>query len=266
MDLHLDPDTLLRSAIFAVVLAVMLLWEQFLPRRQSSQSVPLRWTSNLGIGALNILLLRFAFPLLGIGLAVVVETRGWGLFNVAHLPAPAAFLLSLLLLDLLIWYQHLVFHRVPILWRLHRMHHADQDFDATTAVRFHPIEAVLSMLIKSAAIVALGVSPAAFLVFEVVLSSTSLFNHGNVGMRPGFDRMLRYLVVTPDMHRVHHSIDGTEMNRNFGFCFPWWDHLFGTYQAQPRSGHEGMGIGTREFRAVEDLRLDQMLLQPFRRA
>jgi sterol desaturase/sphingolipid hydroxylase (fatty acid hydroxylase superfamily) len=169
-----------------------------------------------------------------------------------------------IVLDLVIYLQHVLFHAVPALWRLHRMHHADLDFDVTTGARFHPIEIVLSMVIKLAAVVSLGAPAIAVLVFEVLLNATAMFNHGNIRLPLGFDRVLRLLVVTPDMHRVHHSTVTSETNSNFGFNLPWWDRLLGTYRAQPVAGHEDMTIGIALFREPQDLRLDRMLVQPFR--
>jgi sterol desaturase/sphingolipid hydroxylase (fatty acid hydroxylase superfamily) len=180
------------------------------------------------------------------------------------LPWGLATLLSVLLLDLAIYAQHVLFHAVPVLWRLHRMHHADLDIDVTTGVRFHPAEIVLSMLIKLAVVGLIGAPGAAVLIFEVLLNATSMFNHSNVAMPPAVDRIVRLLVVTPDMHRVHHSIERRETNSNFGFNFPWWDRLFGTYRPQPEQGHEGMTIGIEIFRDPAELRLDRMLLQPLR--
>ena len=180
------------------------------------------------------------------------------------LTLPLAILLSVLALDLAIYLQHLMFHAVPLFWRLHRMHHADLDFDVTTGARFHPIEIILSMLIKFAVIVALGPPAVAVLIFEILLNASSMFNHGNVRIPAAIDRILRWAVVTPDMHRVHHSIKPLETNRNFGFTLPWWDRLFGTYRAEPQAGHEAMKIGIEQFRSPRELWLDRMLLQPFR--
>lgn len=261
----LNTEILLRGGLFAGLLTVLLVSERLAPRRRPVGKNGLRWTSNLAIGGANILMLRFALPMLGFGLALTVESEGWGVFRLLDLEPAVAFVLSILLLDLLIWGQHRLLHWQPLLWRLHRMHHSDPDFDATTAVRFHPLEAAFSMGLKSIAIVLLGVTPPAFLTFEIILSSTSLFNHSNVNIPERLDRVLRWFVVTPDMHRVHHSSDPAELNRNFGFNLPWWDRLFGTYHAQPALGHRAMHIGTREFSERRDQRLDRLLLQPFYR-
>jgi sterol desaturase/sphingolipid hydroxylase (fatty acid hydroxylase superfamily) len=192
------------------------------------------------------------------------ETRGWGLFNLMAVPAWVGVVSSVVVLDLAIYLQHVLFHAVPVLWRLHRMHHADLEFDVSTGLRFHPLEILLSMLIKFTVIVALGAPAVAVLIFEVLLNATSMFNHGNVRIPTSLDRTLRWIVVTPDMHRVHHSILSRETNSNFGFNLPWWDRLFGTYWAQPTAGHDGMTIGIEQFREPRELGLDRMLLQPFR--
>jgi sterol desaturase/sphingolipid hydroxylase (fatty acid hydroxylase superfamily) len=211
----------------------------------------------------DTLLVRILFPTTAVGLALVGEARGFGLFNAVALPVWVSVVGSVIILDLAIYLQHVLFHAVPALWRLHRMHHADLEFDVSTGLRFHPIEIALSMLIKFAVIAALGAPAVAVLIFEVLLNATSMFNHGNVRLPLGFDRILRWLVVTPDMHRVHHSILSGETNSNFGFNLPWWDRLFGTYRAQPAAGHEAMTIGIEQFREPRELRLDRMLLQPF---
>jgi len=253
-----------RLGVFCGVFALMAAWEVVAPRRTLRESKPLRWTSNLAITVLNSALLRILFPAAAVGAAAFVAERGAGLFNIFAVPYPLALVLSLLALDLAVYLQHLMFHAVPILWRVHRMHHADLDFDVTTGSRFHPIEMILSMLIKFAAIVLLGPPLLAVLVFEVALNATAMFNHSNIRIPQPWDRALRWLVVTPDMHRVHHSIDAPECNSNFGFNLPWWDWLFGTYRSQPAAGHDGMVIGIKQFRSPRDLWLDQMLIEPFR--
>jgi len=262
MDLLLANEPWIRLGAFFAVLVAMAAWELAAPRR--GQAVPRlgRWPSNLGVAALNTILLRLIFPTAAVGLAVVGEGRGWGLLNAVDLPWWAALVLGVVVLDLAIYFQHVLFHAVPTLWRLHRMHHADLEFDVTTGLRFHPIELLLSMGIKLAVIAAIGPPAVAVLLFEVLLNATSMFNHGNVRMPLGLDRVLRWLVVTPDMHRVHHSILPHETNSNFGFNLPWWDRLFGTYRAQPTAGHDGMTIGIEQFRDRRALWLDRMLIQP----
>jgi sterol desaturase/sphingolipid hydroxylase (fatty acid hydroxylase superfamily) len=254
----------IRFGAFAAVLAAMALWELAAPRRPLTVGRAPRWPANLGVVALDMLLVRILFPTAAVGMALYAEARGWGLFNLVALPWGMATLLSVVLLDLAIYAQHVMFHAVPMFWRLHRMHHADLDIDVTTGVRFHPIEILLSMLIKFAAVLALGTPAVAVLIFEVLLNATSMFNHSNARMPAPIDRIVRLLVVTPDMHRVHHSILRAETNSNFGFNFPWWDRLFGTYRPQPKEGHDGMTIGIESFRNPAELRLDRMLLQPLR--
>ena len=264
MGFILQNEPTIRLAAFLGVLAAMALWEVAAPRRRREIPRVIRWSNNLALVALDTVILRLTFPILGVGLAVMAEERGWGLFNNLELPVGIAFVLSMLLLDLAIYLQHVMFHAVPGLWRLHRMHHADLDFDATTGLRFHPAEIVISMGIKLAVIAALGPPAIAVLLFEVVLNATALFNHANIDLPRPVDRALRLFVVTPDMHRVHHSSDPRETNSNYGFNLPWWDRLLGTYRAEPARGHEGMEIGIEQFRTRRDLWLDRMLIQPLR--
>ena len=260
----LDNEQTLRLGFFVGMLVAMAGWELAAPRRRLVAPRALRWLSNLAVVVLGTGLLRLIFPVLAVGLAALAESRGWGLLNSFDAPSWLAFIAALLVLDLAIYLQHVVFHAVPILWRLHMIHHADRDFDVTTGVRFHPFEIVLSMVIKLAVIAALGPPVVAVVVFEVVLSTTSLFNHGNVRMPEGLDRVLRAFVVTPEMHRVHHSVHAYETNSNFGFNLPWWDRLFGTYRAQPAEGHRDMTIGLTQFQERGPENLWWMLVLPFR--
>ena len=257
-------EPIVRLAAFAGVFVLMAAWELMGPRRKQSVGRTWRWPNNLGVMVVDTLLVRILFPTAAVGLALVAEARSFGLFNVIAFPWWIGVVLSVVILDLAIYLQHVLFHAVPALWRLHRMHHADLDIDVTTGLRFHPIEIVLSILIKFAVIAVLGPPAIAVLIFEVLLNATSMFNHSNVCIPKGIDRVLRWFVVTPDMHRIHHSILSRETNSNFGFNLPWWDHLLGTYRAQPEAGHEGMTIGIEQFRDSRELRLDRMLLQPFR--
>lgn len=259
-------EPLIRFGAFAAVLAVMALWEIAAPRRRQAIGRPARWPGNLGVVVLDGLAVRLLFPTAAVGVAMLAEAGGWGLFAALRVPAWIAVIASVILLDLVIYLQHVLFHAVPALWRLHRMHHADLEFDTTTGVRFHPIEILLSMLLKLSVVASLGAPPVAVLVFEVLLNASALFNHGNVNLPTGLDRVLRWIVVTPDMHRVHHSIIPRETNSNFGFNLPWWDRLFGTYRAQPAAGHDAMTIGIDQFRDPRELQLDRMLLQPWRDA
>ena len=259
----LANEPAIRLGFFLGIFTLVALWEIASPRRQRAFSRWLRWSNNLSLIAFNTLVLRLALPTAAVGLAVVAESRGWGLLNILSLPDWLAVLLAVALLDFAIYLQHIMFHAVPALWRLHRLHHADLDFDVTTGARFHPIEILLSMIIKLAVVAALGPPAVAVLIFEVLLNATAMFNHGNVRLPLGLDRILRWIVVTPDMHRVHHSVIPREANSNFGFNMPWWDRLLGTYRAQPEFGHEGMTIGIDRFRTPRDLWLDRMLFQPF---
>ena len=259
-----EYEPIIRLSAFASVLGLMALWELLAPRRRQEIGRARRWPGNLGVVVVDTLLVRLVFPTAAVGVALVAEGKGWGLLHQIAAPAWVAIPVSVILLDLAIYFQHVLFHAVPALWRLHRMHHADLEFDVTTGVRFHPVEILLSMLIKLGVIAALGAPAVAVLLFEVLLNATSMFNHGNVRLPRRLDAVLRWLVVTPEMHRVHHSIAPSETNSNFGFNLPWWDRLFGTYRAEPAAGHEGMTIGIEQFRDPRELRLDRMLLQPLR--
>ena len=263
-ELLLANEPLIRIALFLAILVAMAAWEAVAPRRQRKLSRLLRWSNNLGLELIDRVLLHLSFPVLAVGFALQAEERGWGLLNSFDVPFALALPMSLLVLDLAIYLQHVLLHAVPVLWRLHRVHHADLEFDVTTGLRFHPIEIMLSMGIKLAVVASLGAPAIAVLIFEVLLNATSMFNHSNVRLPLGLNRALRWIVVTPDMHRVHHSIHPDETNSNFGFNLPWWDRLLGTYRAQPRDGHEGMDIGIDQFRTPRDLWLDRMLMQPLR--
>jgi sterol desaturase/sphingolipid hydroxylase (fatty acid hydroxylase superfamily) len=254
----------LRLGVFLAVLAGMALWEFAAPMRRQEMPRLIRWSNNLALVAIDTLLLRLIFPLTAVGFASLLQQNGWGLLNWLALPGWLSLLIALLLLDLAIYGQHVMFHKVPLLWRLHRMHHADTEIDVTTGLRFHPIEILLSMFIKFAVIAAIGAPPIAVLLFEIILNAASLFNHSNVHLPQKLDAALRLLIVTPDMHRVHHSVERVETDSNYGFNVPWWDRLFGTYTPQPNAGHLGMTIGQKHFRSRREAWLDRMLLQPFR--
>ncbi|MDR4508376.1 MAG: sterol desaturase family protein [Candidatus Brocadiaceae bacterium] len=258
-------EIVIRLGFFFGIFGAMALWEWVAPRRALATSKSLRWSNNIGIVVINSILLRIIFPPAAAGMTVFAKKHGWGFFNHVQISSATATILSVIAMDFLIYLQHVMFHAVPAFWRIHRMHHADLDFDVTTGIRFHPIEILLSMLIKCAGIIVLGTPLLSIIIFEVTLNATSMFNHGNVRMLYGIDRMLRWFVVTPDMHRVHHSAEKHETNSNFGFNLPWWDRLMGTYRNQPRMGHEGMVIGLHEFRDKKRcVMLFGMLVIPFR--
>jgi len=260
----LANEPTVRLTAFAVVLAAMVIWEVLAPRRSRPLTRRRRWPANLGIVVLNTVIVRLLFPAAAVGVALTAETQGWGLLHRYDVPSWVAVVAGIVVLDLAIYLQHVMFHAVPALWRLHRMHHADLDIDVTTGARFHPVEIVISMLIKFAVIAALGVPSVAVVLFEVLLNATSMFNHSNVRISPALEPALRWLVVTPDMHRVHHSIERDETNSNFGFNLSLWDRLFGTYRAQPRAGHQAMTIGIPDFRnAAECNSITGMLAIPF---
>ena len=255
-------EVVIRLSVFLGVFALMAVWELLAPRRALTQSKARRWYANLGIVVLNTVLARMVFPLAPVAVAMVAAERGWGVFNIAGVAPGVALVAAVVILDFAIYIQHVMVHAVPMLWRLHRMHHADLDFDVTTGARFHPVEILLSVAIKMAVIVLIGAPAVAVVIFEVVLNATAMFNHSNVSLPLGLDRVLRLFVVTPDMHRVHHSELPFETNSNFGFNLPWWDRLFGTYRDQPEKGHEGMTIGLEQFRYASELHLHKMLVQP----
>ena len=260
----LASEPSIRFGAFLFVFFAVALWELLAPRRRQAFGRLVRWPNNLGLLLVDSVVLRVVAPGAAVAVALEGQAHGWGLLNALALPGWASVVLAIVLLDLAIYFQHVMFHAVPTLWRLHRVHHADLDYDITTGTRFHPIEIVLSAGIKCAVVAAIGAPPVAVLAFEVLLNATAMFNHANARLPQALDRLLRWTVVTPDMHRVHHSVVYNETNSNFGFNLPWWDRLFGTYRAQPAAGHEAMTLGVDAFRSREDLRLDRMLVQPFR--
>ena len=253
----------IRLGFFFGILLFMALWEVISPRRALITAKGTRWFANLGLVAVDTLAIRLLIPLQAAGMALYAANHGWGILNSVILPQWFKITLGVLVLDLVIYLQHVMFHAMPPFWRFHRVHHTDLDFDATTGVRFHPVEIFLSMGIKMAAVVILGASAAAVILFEVLLNTTSMFNHGNVRLPGRIDGVLRLLVVTPEMHRVHHSVVIQEHNSNYGFNLPWWDRLFGTYRPQPAAGHEGMTIGLSTFREAHSLTFPRLLILPF---
>jgi sterol desaturase/sphingolipid hydroxylase (fatty acid hydroxylase superfamily) len=264
-DLIMAHEITIRLGFFCGIFAVMAVWEVLAPRRRLSVSRAVRWGNNLILVFLNSFILRLLFPAAAVGMALFAREQGWGLLNYFAVPEAVALMATVIAMDLVIYLQHVMVHAVPLLWRLHRVHHADPDFDVTTGARFHPLEIILSMLIKFATILVLGPPVVGVVIFEVLLNVTAMFNHANVRLPEQLDRVLRLFVVTPDMHRVHHSVEDDEANSNFGFNLPWWDRLLGTYRDQPRAGHQAMTIGIHRFRSPREVSwLPAMLWLPFK--
>lgn len=254
---------LIRLGVFLAVFVILAATEVFAPRRKLTTSKARRWFANLTLVALNPLTVALVFPILPIGLALLASEQNWGLLNQTAMPYWLEVAFGVVMLDLTVYTQHVLHHAIPVLWRLHMVHHADLDIDMTTGIRFHPLEIVVSLVVKLAAVAALGAPVLAVLIFEVVLNASSMFNHSNIHIPEKIDRILRWIVVTPDMHRVHHSVIIRETNSNYGFNQPWWDRLFGTYKAQPDKGHTDMVIGLSQFRNPQKLALLQLLTLPF---
>jgi sterol desaturase/sphingolipid hydroxylase (fatty acid hydroxylase superfamily) len=258
-------EATIRLSFFLGIFAIMAVWEMLSPRRALTVSKTVRWANNLGLVAFNTVVLRLLFPAAAVGMAAFAADQDWGLLNYLRAPTWLSVPVAVIALDFVIWLQHVMVHAVPALWRLHRVHHADPDYDLTTGTRFHPIEIILSMLIKFATIMVLGPPVVAVILFEVILNGMAMFNHGNVRLPQALDRGLRWLIVTPDMHRVHHSVEDDEANSNFGFNLSCWDRLFGTYRDRPRGGHDGMTIGIHGYRKPREVSwLPGMLALPFR--
>jgi len=261
----MTPEETIRLSFFLGTFTLIGTWELLAPRRELTCPRRSRWFANLSLVVLDTLAVRLLLPVLPAGMALAMRSRGTGLFNLLPLPLWLQVVLSVVVLDFVIYLQHRLFHSRPLFWRFHRMHHTDLDLDVTSGNRFHPLEIVVSMVIKLAVVALLGAPAAGVLIFEVLLNATSQFNHGNISVPLTLDRWLRLLLVTPDMHRVHHSVIPRETDSNFGFNLPWWDRLCGTYRPQPEAGHLGMTIGLREFRDPSQLTLGRLILQPFRR-
>jgi len=258
-------ETTLRLSVFAGVFLVMAVAETLLPRRELTLSKPRRWFTNLGLVVIDSLVVRFTFPMVAVGVAVYADVRGWGLLALADWPVWLKTLVAVLVLDLSIYIQHVVTHKIPILWRLHQVHHVDRDIDVTTGTRFHPIEIALSMAYKMVVVVALGASPLAVVIFEVVLNAMAMFSHANFDLGQRLDKWVRLVVVTPDMHRVHHSEIREETDSNYGFNLSIWDRIFRTYRPQPRRGHIDMVIGQTAYQNEKPANLLWSLLLPFRK-
>jgi sterol desaturase/sphingolipid hydroxylase (fatty acid hydroxylase superfamily) len=261
----LNHEQVIRSAAFFGSLMLLAFWEAAAPRRTSMGPIAARWFGNLVLGILGTVLVRWLFPLLTVGVALLASERGWGLLNNLNVPRWLSVAVSMIVLDVIFYIEHRLFHAVPVLWRFHQVHHADLEYDLTTSLRFHPLEYLAFNAINMAIVFALGLSAVAVLAFEALVSATSIFTHSNVCLPIALDRVLRRFVVTPDMHRVHHSALAVEGNRNFGSILPLWDHLFGTYRARPAAGHEAMTIGLTEFRDRRCRALSWMLMHPFSR-
>ncbi|WP_417522935.1 sterol desaturase family protein [Marinovum sp.] len=261
----MENEALIRLGVFAALFLLLAGLEAIAPRRVRRQPRTRRWLTNWGISLANVLILRalaLGLPLLAVGAALDAEAQGWGLFNLTGWPLWLEMILAVLIFDFAIWLQHLVTHKVPLLWRLHRVHHADVEFDVTTAIRFHPVEIALSMLLKIGLVYLIGPAAWAVVIFEVLLNGTAMFNHSNLRLPLGLDALLRRVLVTPDMHRVHHSVQRHEHDSNYGFSLSLWDHIFRTYRAQPEEGHDGMTIGL-EWQDARPTRLGWSLWLPF---
>lgn len=263
------PEPVARFGAFALLFAAMAVFELVSPRLERDEMRGAwrsrRWMTNVSMVVISSVCLRVIFPLAAVGIALWAEEAGYGLFNWLEVPAWIAGIVAFIVLDFAVWLEHWASHRIPLLWRIHRMHHADNGFDFTTALRFHPLEIVLSMFWKALIVLLIGAPAVAVLIFEIVLNGTSMFNHANGRLPDALDRRLRLVLVTPDMHRVHHSSETRETNANYGFNFPFWDRLFGTYVPQPRLGHEKMEIGLKQYRGRDSAQLGWSLLLPFRR-
>lgn len=264
-ELLLSNEKEIRMGFFFGMLIIIAVWELLAPKRALTISKSVRWINNLGLVFFNSFILRVLFPAAAVGVAVFAAEQGWGLFNYYNdVPFLVATIAAIIIMDFVIYVQHVMVHAIPVLWRLHRLHHADLDYDVTTGSRFHTLEIILSMLIKFATILLLGPSIVAVIIFEIMLNATAMFNHGNISLPKTLDKYLRLILVTPDMHRVHHSIEDDEANSNFGFSLPWWDRLFGTYRAQPRAGHISMTLGINKYRDPKLVSwLPGMLIMPF---
>lgn len=261
--ISMENEVVWRIVSFSVILSGIGLWEIVAPRRPLTTRKNQRWFANLSMIAIATLVVRFTFPLLPVGLAIIAQEQGWGLLNFVTLPSWLEIFLAVIALDFVIYLQHVMFHFLPVLWRLHRMHHSDLDLDASSGNRFHPVEIMISIGIKLGAVLIIGPAPIAVLLFEILLNAAAIFNHGNIRIPLSIDRWLRTVVVTPDMHRVHHSVIPRETNSNFGFSLSCWDFLCGTYRAQPGAGHLEMIIGLKDYRDPARLSLPRLLLQPF---
>ncbi|MBO0332055.1 sterol desaturase family protein [Sneathiella sp. CAU 1612] len=263
LDFIANHEPTVRLSFFLGTLGAVGIWQAFAPKRPPSVSILWRWLNNFGVTFLNTLLLRLLFPILAVGLAVTATENGWGLLNVVELPIAFSIVIAVILQDLVIYWQHVIFHRVGFLWKFHKMHHADVDYDVSTGARFHPVEILLSMVLKLVVVLLIGPPVVAVIIFEILLSSIAMFNHANAGLPEKIDNFARKFIVTPDMHRVHHSVIRDEHNSNYGFNLPWWDYMFSTYRPQPSAGHDKMTIGLNEYQSHRKQSIFWMLRLPF---
>jgi sterol desaturase/sphingolipid hydroxylase (fatty acid hydroxylase superfamily) len=259
----MNADLFIRMSAFLGVLVMMTLWEISAPRRRLSTPRGSRWFANISVVVLDSVIIRLLFAAGAVGMAILAAEQHWGILNQLGWPNWLEILLAVILLDFVLFLQHVMFHAVPLFWRFHMMHHADLDCDVTTGLRFHPVEVALSMVLKLGAVVLIGPAPVAVLMFEVILNATSMFNHSNIWMPVTVDRALRWIIVTPDMHRIHHSMSPQETNSNFGFNLPWWDRLLGTYREEPLLGYTDMSLGLEQYRDPRRLTLVGILALPF---
>jgi len=267
-DTIISNEGTIRLSVFAGIFIIMALWEFALPRRPLIAGRTRRWSVNWFLIILDGMMVRFLVvhllvPIAAVGAAIDASAQGWGLFNILEWPIWLELIISIVILDLVIYAQHVASHKIPIIWRVHRVHHSDRDIDVTTAIRFHPIEILLSLVLKVGVIYLLGPAVVAVIIFEVILNGSAMFNHSNIKLPLGLDRVLRWLIVTPDMHRVHHSTIVRETDSNYGFFLPWWDRLFGTYIDQPKHGHDDMDIGIAEWQDERPTKIGWSLIIPF---
>ena len=259
----MNYELIIRLSCFITIFCSLAVWEHIHPRRGQTLLKKLRWFNNLTIALLDTIIVRLLLPIVPVSVALLAQEQGWGLLNVLLIPYPVEVVLAVIALDCTIYLQHVLFHITPLLWPFHLVHHVDLDLDVTSGVRFHPVEIIISMAIKLIAVIVLGAPPLAVLLFEILLNATSMFNHSNIFIPLSLDRIIRLLIVTPDMHRVHHSVIIKETNSNYGFTLPWWDRFFGTYRAQPVKGHQDMLIGNARFLDGKKQKLNWLLLLPF---
>lgn len=262
-ELFFEYETVIRLGSFLGLFALFALWEIASPRRKLLELRRFRWINNFGLIIISSVLVRFIFPTAAVGIALLVEENHWGFLYSFGLPFPVHFFAAFILMDLSLYFQHIMFHALPLFWRFHRVHHSDLDCDITTGLRFHPFEMVISILIKFVTIASIGAPVIAVVIFEIILNAAAMFTHSNIKMTKSIESLLRWFIVTPDMHRIHHSLNVYETNNNFGFFISIWDRFFGTYLKQPEKGHENMQIGLKNFRKGRWQDLRWLIYLPF---